>query len=189
MRARMVLEEKSIPHRIIEENLSSLSPELLALHPEGRVPVLVHETTGGRQIIYQSTIITEYLDEAFDGPRLMPADAAERAQVRLWTYWCDEIFKPDLDLYKYELSKFSDGEAGALRTRLAGHLSRWDSALRGSGFLVTKQMTLADIHLFPFARQFFAIKPPLPGFESYSAIAQWLESMTSRPAFARVMSK
>ena len=189
----MVLEEKAIPHRIIEENLSALSSELLALHPEGRVPVLVHETahetSTNRQVIYQSTIITEYLDEVFGGPRLMPADAAARAQVRLWSYWCDEIFKPDLDLYKYELSKLSDAEAAGLRARLSKHLSHWDSALRGSDFLVTKQMTLADIHLFPFARQFFAIKPPLPGLETYSAIAQWLERMTNRPAFARVMSQ
>src|SRR4051794_35219908 len=99
IRVRMVLEEKNIEYQKLEENLSKLSPELLALHPEGRVPLLVHERDGRRQVIFQSSIITEYLDETFPGSPLlaplMPSDPMDRAQVRLWTYWCDQIFKPD----------------------------------------------------------------------------------------------
>ena len=189
MRARMTLEEKQIPYTLIEENLSSLSAELLTLHPEGRVPLLVHTIGGHRQVIYQSTIITEYLEETFPDRPLMPKDPIARAQVRLWTYWCDYIFKPDLDLYKYELSKLPAEEAAALQTRLHEHFAKWNDALNSTGFLVGATFTLADLHLFPFARQFMRIKPPLAKMETYTKLQDWLTRMLARPAFERVMAK
>ncbi len=189
IRVRMVLEEKNISYQLVEENLSHLSAELLSLHPEGRVPLLVHQLKECRQVIYQSSIITEYLEEAFPDFSLMPQGSVERAQVRLWTYWCDQLFKPDLDLYKYELSTLNEVETTELLTRIHGHLSHWDMTLRSSAFLVGGQMTLADIHLFPFARQFVAIKPGFPELEKYTHLSAWLGQMLARPAFKRVMLK
>jgi len=183
----MVLEEKGIAYKKIEEDLSNLSQELLALHPEGRVPLLVHEVNGRKEVIYQSTVITEYLDEVFPGIKLMPASPLERARVRLWTYWCDQLFKPDLDLYKYERPKMSAQEVGELEARLHGYFYDWNEALVKSPFLVDAQMTLADIHLFPFARQFLRIMPALKGVEKYTALKAWLDTVTSRPSFDRVM--
>ena len=197
IRVRMVLEEKQISYELREEKLSQLSSELLSLHPEGRVPLLIHqqgipgEPGSQKQVIYQSTIITEYLDEAFPEVPLMPTDPMDRAQVRLWTYWCDHLFKPDLDLFKYDQSTLSDSEAELLRARLHGHLAYWDSTLQSGSFLLGAKlgMTLADIHLFPFARQFMGIQPALPGIEKYKNLAVWLSMMISRPAFVRVMAK
>lgn len=50
------------------------------------VPTLVDNGT----VIIESTVINEYLDDAYPEPRLKPADAAERARVRLWTKQLDE---------------------------------------------------------------------------------------------------
>ena len=117
IRVRMALEEKGLEYKIIEEDLSSPSQELLTMHPEGRVPLLIHEQNEQKHIIYQSTIITEYLDEAFPFKPIMPnldrhavasSEAVSRAKVRLLTYWCDSIFKPDLDLYKYDFPHLSE---------------------------------------------------------------------------------
>lgn len=189
IRARMVLEEKGLAFHCIEEDLSNFSAELLALHPEGRVPLLIHEAANGKKVIYQSTVITEYLDEAFPQNKLMPETPAERADVRLWTYWCDAIFKPDLDLFKYELKTMSAEEASALQTRLHEHLKTWDKAVEESGYLVGEKFGLADIHLFPFARQFLRIKPQLAGVEAYKNLESWLVKITQRPAFLKVMEK
>ncbi|PWE31193.1 hypothetical protein DDZ14_14335 [Maritimibacter sp. 55A14] len=57
----------------------------LALNPRAVVPVLVHD---GR-IITESTIINEYIAEAFDGPSLMPADPWWRARKRYWSMLLD----------------------------------------------------------------------------------------------------
>lgn len=189
IRARMVLEEKGIPYQIREEDLSNLSSDLLALHPEGRVPLLVHQIENTNHVIFQSSIITEYLDERFSDFALMPRDALGKAKVRLWTYWCDHLFKPDLDLFKYERPELSAADAHALESRLHQALSRWENALQEGPFLLGTQFTLADVHLFPFARQFISIKPSLPGLEKYLKIADWLSRIVSRPAFKRVMTK
>jgi len=189
IRVRMVLEEKGIEYQVIEEDLSNLSKELLAHHPEGRVPLLIHKMETGNQILYQSTVITEYLEDTFPSPTLMPSEPHLKAKVRLWTYWCDQIFKPDLDQYKYDFKKLSPKDQSELIRRLESNLDQWNSALKKDQFMVGPKITLADIHLFPFARQFFAIKPPYAGIEKFEFLLNWLERLVSRPSFERVMKK
>jgi glutathione S-transferase len=50
------------------------------------VPALIHDG----KIVTESTLICEYLDEVFPEPALMPADAHDRARVRLWSKAIDE---------------------------------------------------------------------------------------------------
>jgi len=59
------------------------------INPNGQVPALDHD---GR-IITESTVICEYLEDAFpDHPRLRPTDPYLAAQMRIWTKWVDEYF-------------------------------------------------------------------------------------------------
>jgi glutathione S-transferase len=55
-------------------------PEYLALNPNGLVPTLEHD---GR-ILYESNVITEYLDDVFPEPPLYPRDPWARAQAKMW---------------------------------------------------------------------------------------------------------
>jgi glutathione S-transferase len=61
-------------------------PMYLRLNPKGVGPTLVHD---GVPVI-ESTLICEYLDERFPDPALVPAGAAERAKMRLWSKFVDE---------------------------------------------------------------------------------------------------
>lgn len=59
------------------------------INPRGQVPALDHD---GR-IITESTVICEYLEDAFPGQNpLRPSDPYEIAQMRIWTKWVDEYF-------------------------------------------------------------------------------------------------
>lgn len=62
------------------------SPEYLKLNPKGVVPTLVD----GDNVITESTLICEYLDESYPEPHLMPATPSERASMRLWSKLVDE---------------------------------------------------------------------------------------------------
>jgi glutathione S-transferase len=62
------------------------SPEYLKLNPKGVVPTLLHE---GRPIV-ESSLICEYLEDAFPEPRLVPRDAYLKARMRLWSKLVDE---------------------------------------------------------------------------------------------------
>lgn len=88
-KVRLALAEKDIEwqsHYVSLEKGEQRTPEFRQLNPKEVVPVLVHE---GR-IIPESTVICEYIDEAFDGAALMPADPYWRTRKRLWTKRVDE---------------------------------------------------------------------------------------------------
>ena len=59
----------------------NLSPEYLAINPDGVVPAFVHDGTP----IIESTVMCEYVDEVWpDGEALTPADPKKRAAMRAW---------------------------------------------------------------------------------------------------------
>jgi len=82
-KVRLVLREKGlapVEHHYNLRRGDQFAPEYMALNPMGVVPTLVHD---GRPVI-ESTLICEYLDEAFPEPPLRPADLVERARMRRW---------------------------------------------------------------------------------------------------------
>lgn len=88
-KVRITLEEKGLDYEkrpVALEAGEQVQPEFLAINPKGVVPVLIHK---GRTIP-QSSIITEYLDDAFPEVPLMPQDAYWRARRRLWARWIDD---------------------------------------------------------------------------------------------------
>src|SRR5688500_123327 len=59
-------------------NFDQHKPEYLAVNPLGTIPAMTH----GERVLTESTAIMEYVDEAFDGPRLMPDDPIDRWRGR-----------------------------------------------------------------------------------------------------------
>lgn len=186
MRVRIALHEKSIPFEVKEEDLKNFSDELKRLHPEVKVPLLVH----GERVIYESAIITEYLDdlEPQRNP-LMPKTPGEKSEVRLWTYWCNQQFKPDIDRFKYGKSRFKEEDCIGVEERLKAHLSKIEEKLKTSSWLVGQNFTLADINVFPFVRQLFRIQPTPRILESFPRVREWNEGISNRPSVIETLKK
>ena len=88
-KVRMMLFEKGVEWESHEVNLSTnahYDPEYLRLNPKATVPTLIHDGN----VIRESTIICEYLDEAYPEPSLSSSMPSERAQMRLWAKSVDE---------------------------------------------------------------------------------------------------
>jgi glutathione S-transferase len=82
-RVRAVLLEKGLgwTTRLVDlTRMEQKRPEYLALNPNGVVPTLVHDD----RVVYESNVITEYLDDVFPDPPLYPRDPWERAQAKMW---------------------------------------------------------------------------------------------------------
>lgn len=95
LKSLLAIHEKGVPftsHFINLHEFEQHEPAYVAINPNGQVPALVHD---GR-VITESTVINEYLDEAFEGPPLRPADPYGRARMRIWTKFVDEYFCPAL---------------------------------------------------------------------------------------------
>ena len=89
-KVRLVLAEKGLAWESHLFNLRQRDqhrPDYLKLNPNGVVPTLVNDGT----VIIESTVICEYLDDAYPAPPLRPNAPAERARMRLWTKWLDEV--------------------------------------------------------------------------------------------------
>jgi glutathione S-transferase len=75
-------------------------PEFLAINPKAVVPVLIADG----EVITESTVICEYLEDAFAEPRLYPRSPLERARVRVWTKAVDEELHPACSAITYVVS-------------------------------------------------------------------------------------
>jgi len=92
-KVRIVLAEKSLHWEGIYVDIlrgDQFDPAYMKLNPKAVVPTLVHDG----KIIIESAVICEYLDEAFPTTPLKPADAEQRAAMRLWTKAVDEYLHP-----------------------------------------------------------------------------------------------
>ena len=65
---------------LIGPEFDHLKPEFLAINPKGQVPAMTHDG----HALAEGMAINEYIDEAFDGPSLRPADLYERWLMRVW---------------------------------------------------------------------------------------------------------
>ena len=81
-RVRIVLFEKDITVEIEDVDPDNKPEDLLHLNPYNTVPTLVDRDL----VLYDSRVVSEYLDERFPHPPLMPVDPVSRARSRLALY-------------------------------------------------------------------------------------------------------
>lgn len=92
-KVRLVLYEKQLEwtgHYLDILKGDQFNPEYMKLHPKAVVPTLVHDG----QVIIESTLICEYLDEVFPETPLQPTEPVERYKMRLWMKAVDEDIHP-----------------------------------------------------------------------------------------------
>ena len=169
-RARIVLAEKGLEVETVEIDLSDRPAWLYDKNPAGRVPVI--EEDGG-DALPESAVIMEFLEERYPEPALLPADAADRAAVRLIVFRDKDLTDP-----YYALRR---GEEGA-REGLAAVLARFDSMLAERPYLGGMEYSLADIALVPWflrARDMLGVE-----LDGFPALSDWLAGLEQRPAIA-----
>jgi len=182
-KVRVVLAEKDLEYEKVFVDLrrqEQKTPEFLRMNPYGKVPVLVDEDA----VIYDSTVINEYLEDEYPLPRLMPEDSQNRAQVRLLEDYCDNSFIPPTTLLLAQLRK-PEAERDAQRVEQAREELRrclfyLRDKLEGREFLVGSEFSIADASFAPrmivLGRLGFEFEPAL------APVQAWLDRIRSRPS-------
>lgn len=134
-KVRLCLAEKAIPwtgHHLNLRRFDQLAPAFLALNPAGLVPVLID----AGQVLIESRIINEYLEDAYPEIPLTPRDPFARARMRLWTRYSDEVLTHAIKLPSFakniapELARMDPAEVAAMVEKIPnpGVRARWKRA-------------------------------------------------------------
>jgi glutathione S-transferase len=135
-RTRITAREKGIPFEALSCDVPHPDPRVAAHNPDGRSPLFWHD---GFSLI-ESAIILQYLDEAFAGPPLQPADPQLRARMRLGVV--------ELAGLMFDGRKPLDDQT---RAKTDAALRLLDRKLAdGRPYLVGDQPTLGDIEVWPW---------------------------------------
>jgi glutathione S-transferase len=191
-KARMVLAEKKVPYDAIVPENKSESPAFAKLNPFRLTPVL--ELEDGRTI-YESTVVNEYLEEAYPQPAMLPRDPYERARIRMLEDTTDQYLYPairDVRSARFEYAppflipkKPAEVDHKLLeeaKARVHEHLARLERELAGRTWFGGEIFSLADAALAPPLASSLPLLGILPD-PKYPNIAAWVRRISERPSF------
>ncbi len=187
IRARMALRYAGVPVEIVEVALRQKPAALLAASPKGTVPVLV---TPDGAVIDQSLDIMQWALRQNDPDGWLGAGSAGVADE---AHDCialnDEIFKPLLDRYKYA-TRHPELTPAEHRSRAMDAMIRpMQAQLQHTRWLLGPKMSIADVALFPFVRQFAAVDRAWFDAQALPALQGWLTTWLDCGLFNAVMEK
>lgn len=195
-KTRIVLAEKQLDYETIVVDLRNKEqhePWFLELNPFHKVPVLVEEDDGeeGRVVIYDSTIIDEYLEDEYPEPALLPppGDSAARARIRRLEDYADQAFVlPAGSLLTEHVRPEAERDLDRLR-RAKDDVDRAFQLLErelagGREYLGGDQFTLADAAFAPRLLLLVTRQVALP--EGARALRGYVDRLRQRESIRRL---
>jgi glutathione S-transferase len=185
-KVRGVLYEKGLAVEHHEIRSEAQREELLLVSPRGEVPALVD----GDTVVYDSTIICEYLEERHPAPPTLPADPAARARARAIERVADTQLDPPvivvavLKLFRPEVGEQHPEALAAAAQVLAAHWANLDAQL-GSGDWLAGPFSRADIAVAAHvaAATFMGHGPT----QATPRFAAWATRAAERPSIKRAI--
>lgn len=185
--ARLALEEKGVPYELrAVDTLSGegQKPEHLARHPWGKVPVLDHDGFS----VFETAAIARYIDEAFPGPALQPADARQRARMAqvcavLDNYgWHPMVMRVFLQSVVVPMQGGTPDRAAIAEAlpQAERALAVVESLMDGGDFLCGEAISLADCHLVPILDYFARTKDGRAVLARRPRLSAWWARMEQR---------
>ena len=183
-----LLEELGTPYAIrhysrdAETNLAP--PELKAIHPLGKSPVI--EDDG--QIIFESGAITDWIIRKHGGGRLMPPPGtAAHEDYLMWLHFAEgsAMLPFLLGLYTGRLGEAAAPLAPRIQEQVAAHVAYFSERLGSNDWLVNNQLSGADI-MMSFIAEIAAMQGLGAHFPNVLAYAQRVQA---RPAWQAAAAK
>lgn len=198
-----LLEELGVPYEIRRYQRDATTmlapPELMAVHPLGKSPVL----TDDGQTIAESGAIVEYLVEKYGGGRwIPPAGTPERLRYTYWMHYAEGSAMPPL-LLKLVFTRIQEAPVpffvkplvnrivatamtSFIEPQLKKHLDYMEGELGKSEWFAGSEITAADVQM-SFPLEAAASRAGLD--RSRPRLMAFLEKIHARPAYRRALEK
>ena len=195
--ARLTLEEKGVEYKLEEVDIlqgAGQSPAHLARQPFGKVPAFEHD--GFR--LYETIAITRYIDEAFPGPKLQPADAKRRARMMQFMSVSDSYTYPNcigkvvwqrgvVPLLGGKSDEKIIADAMPMVEKVVTAL---EALVDNTGpYLCGPDISLADLHLAPVMAYFSGTPEGNKLLSGAPRLSRWWQSMSKRPSVIKTQPK
>src|ERR1700688_4323525 len=185
----MVCEEKGIDYVLTEKPLGA--PELLVIHPLGKMPVLRH----GDVQLFESKAIASYLDRSFPGLDVFPSDPCLAALTEQWVSLVNTVIDRTLIrtyLFAYIAPKTADGKPDraaidAVMPMVREQLGILDRAVAATGYLAGDRFTFADINLLPILHRVGQAPEGAGALAAAPHLSAYYQRHAARPSFASTM--
>lgn len=181
----MTLDYVGIPVELRDILLKDKPAAMTLASPKATVPVL---KIADGQILEESLDIMNWALAQRDPDNWLPDDPALQEKINALVDRNDGPFKEFLDRYKYHV-RFPESPRETYRSKCEEFLAFLESLLADHKYLVSEDITYADIAIFPFIRQFANSDRNWFDQAPYPRLQQWLEDMTSSERFLRIMRK
>ncbi len=180
-RIRLVLSEKDIAFNLVNVPNQNKPPEdLLTLNPGGRLPTLADRTL----VIDEPRIISEYLDERFPHPPLMPVEPIPRAKLRIVLLHIEKEWYPLIRRALNPRSKNAEKASMKLTDDVLAHADMF----KMKRFFMSDEFSLVDCAIAPLLWRFPGLGITLPPNVA-KAINRYRRQVFSRSGFIRSLSQ
>lgn len=183
---RLACEEKGIDYELVPMGFSS--DGLSNLHPFRRIPAFSH----GDFTLYETSAICRYVNAAFEGPVLVPAEPEQQAKMEQWISVVNAYVDPPVirDIVIERITRplqnqsTDEEKCRAAKPRAAHALGVIEEALRESEFLAGDRVSLADFFLLPILYYFREMPEGSEVLQDSPRLEDWYARMSMRPSFA-----
>ena len=158
-RVILTARHKGIKHKLTMPEGGIKSPEYLKINPLGKIPAI----KDGSTILFESAVIVDYLDAKYKTKRLLPANAAEAAKVRMIAaVFAEYVQAPMLALFRHlDPTKRDQAVVDAKLAEIAKGLDVAEKLLSGKSWAAGAKFGFADVFAVP---AMFFINAMMPGF-------------------------
>jgi glutathione S-transferase len=185
IRARIAVYRSAIPVELREVVLRDMPSGLLEASPKGTVPVLV---LPNGEVIDESWDIVQWALGRNDPDNWLGTDAIHLDRAEPLIKLNDFDFKEKLDRYKYP-DRFPEHPQTYYRDWGEAYLQALEARLVASPYLLGDMLTVADIGIFPFIRQFAFVDRDWFDKAPYPRLRSWLDALLKSMLFTAVMDK
>jgi len=185
IRARLALHYSGIETELREVVLTHKPAEMMECSPKGTVPVLV---------LPDGTVLDESLDIMYwalmqnDPDSWLISNSSLKQQTIELINENDFHFKTLLDEYKYS-DRCREHPADWYRDQASHFLQQLENLLLDNRYLLADHITLADMAVFPFIRQFASVDKDWFSKCKYINLRTWLAGLLEMQLFLYVMQK
>ncbi len=186
MRARLALNSSKLGVELREIILRDKPEHMLEVSPKGTVPVMILPEG---KVIDESLDVMLYALGQNDPERLIDQDTANLDEMLSLIAQFDGPFKTALDRYKYA-NRHENVDVEDERQIASEYLMKLEAMLgKGGGYLFDHRVTLADLAIFPFVRQFANVDKDWFDGKPWPNLIKALESFVTSDRFLSIMEK